>query len=513
MPDESTALPATNDPAVDSADSFLREAAAIDDLSMDAIAARLTEGEVVADRFVVERLAGRGGMGVVYRAFDRRTEGPVALKIMTRSGGDDERFAREARVLADLSHPAIVRYVSHGTTATGALFLAMEWLDGEDLDARLARAGLSVAESLAVARRVAEGLAAAHALGVVHRDVKPSNMLLVGADPARAKLLDFGVVRLQLAGHAPTARAMTRTGMVIGTVGYMSPEQAVADRALDARTDVFALGCVLFECLTGQPAFSGAHVVAVLAKVLREEAPRVRQLRPELPAALDDLVARMLSKDKRSRPADGTAFLRDLDALGILSGGVPQGALPPSVGLSGGERRFVSVMLALAPDEPERIGAIVARHGGDLSRLANGAWLVTMSARGADQRAGRRGDRVRPGAASRLSPGTDRPRDGEGPVHLRGSSGRVDRRGGRAPREVCLRGRPGRRGDGDPAGRAVRSEGRGRRHIADPRAERGRAAADAPRQTDALRRTGQGARAARGDLARASTSPWRARCS
>jgi eukaryotic-like serine/threonine-protein kinase len=157
----------------------------------------------------------------------------------------------------------------------------------------------------------------------------------------------------------------------------------VADRALDARTDVFALGCVLFECLTGQAAFSGAHVLAVLAKVLREEAPRVRQLRPELSPPLDDLVARMLSKDKQARPADGTAFLRELDALGSVSGGVPQRGSCPSVGLSGGEQRFVSVMLALMPHEPDRISAIVKRHGGDLSRLANGAWLVTMSGRGA----------------------------------------------------------------------------------------------------------------------------------
>lgn len=191
----------------------------------------------------------------------------------------------------------------------------MEWLEGEDLCARLGRTGLSVSESLVVVRRVAEGLAAAHARGVVHRDVKPSNVFLVGSDPAGAKLLDFGIVRVQLSARAPSAHPMTRTGMVIGTVGYMSPEQAIADRAVDARSDVFSLGCILFECLTVEPAFSGAHVVAVLAKVLREEAPHLRQLRPELPVAIDELLARMLSKDKASRPADGSAVLRELDTL------------------------------------------------------------------------------------------------------------------------------------------------------------------------------------------------------
>ena len=311
----------------DSADSFLREAAAVADPATGERDAPtlLTEGDVLAERFVIERLAGRGGMGAVYRALDRTTGEPVALKIMAHGGHHDERFAREARVLSELIHPAIVRYVAHGTTSQRKPFLAMEWLEGEDLAQRLGRAGLTAAESVAVAVRVAEGLATAHARGVVHRDVKPSNVFLVGGDPARAKLLDFGIVRLQHAieGLRDQERPMTRTGTVLGTVGYMSPEQAIADRALDARTDVFALGCVLFECLTGTPTFSGAHVVAVLAKVLREEAPRVKHLRPDLPPMLDDLVARMLSKDKAGRPIDGSAVRRVLELLGDLGGGVP----------------------------------------------------------------------------------------------------------------------------------------------------------------------------------------------
>jgi eukaryotic-like serine/threonine-protein kinase len=339
-------------------------------------------GDVLADRFVIERLAGSGGMGRVYRALDRVTGAPVALKLVTDVARDDERFAQEARVLSELTHPAIVKYVAHGITTQGQPFLAMEWLEGEDLAQRLARTGLGVSESVTVVRRIADGLAGAHARGVVHRDVKPSNVFLVRGDPSRAKLLDFGIVRLQLSRFTPTARPMTHTGTLLGTVGYMSPEQATADRALDGRTDVFALGSVLFECLTGKPAFSGEHVVAVLAKVLREEAPRVRQLRPDLSAELDDLVARMLSKDKTGRPADGGAVLRELEKLGSVVGGVPESAVPPSLGLSVGEQRLVSVILAVVPDEPDRVGEVVRRHGADAARLANGALLVTLGGRG-----------------------------------------------------------------------------------------------------------------------------------
>jgi serine/threonine protein kinase len=382
MPTQPSLPPWATDSAEDSVDSFLLEAAAVYDPSIGETGhATLKEGDTLADRFVIERLAGRGGMGTVYRAMDRMSGTRVALKVMARGERGDARFAQEARVLSELTHPAIVRYVAHGATSQGEPFLAMEWLEGEDLAQRLSRAGLSVAESLTVVRRVAEGLAVAHARGLVHRDVKPSNVFLVGGDASRAKLLDFGIVRLQLSAQAPAAMPMTRTGMILGTVGYMSPEQATADKALDARTDVFALGCVLFECLTGQPAFAGAHVVAVLAKVLREEAPRVRQLRPDLSEGLDDLLARMLAKDKMERPPDGAALLRELDALGSISGSVPSAGLRPSPGLSGGEQRLVSVLLAVVRDPEPRVSQIARLHGGEVVRLANGPVLVTMSGR------------------------------------------------------------------------------------------------------------------------------------
>jgi tetratricopeptide (TPR) repeat protein len=339
-------------------------------------------GDVLADRFEIRQFAGSGGMGAVYQAVDRVTGSLTAIKLVKSSGHEDERFAQEARFLSGLTHPAIVRYVAHGATFEGQPFLAMEWLEGEDLAARLKGAGLSVAESLTVIRRVAEGLAVAHARGVVHRDVKPSNIFLVAGEPSQTKLIDFGISRIELS-RLPSEAPMTQSGLILGTVGYMSPEQATADRWLDARTDVFALGCVLFECLTGQPAFSGEHVVAVLAKVLREEAPRVRQLRPDIAVPLDDLVSRMLSKNKAARAPDGRAVVRELEALGPVAGGVPgTGGPRPLGGLSGGEQRLVAVILAVLQGESDRVTELVRRHGAELARLANGVLLITLSGRG-----------------------------------------------------------------------------------------------------------------------------------
>ena len=237
------------------------------------------EGTILVGRFEIERLAGRGGMGHVYLARDRATGGPAAIKIIQSEPSDSRRarFLREAQVLAELEHPAIVRYLSHGYTVQHEPFLAMEWLDGEELGLRLAREGVTAAAAVPLVRRIAEAIGHAHAHGVVHRDLKPNNVMLVGRDLARVKVLDFGVARVQ------AEAGMTRTGAAIGTPSYMAPEQARGGRDIDPRADVFSLGCILFECLTGRPPFTGDSIMATLAKILLEEAPRLREARADLP--------------------------------------------------------------------------------------------------------------------------------------------------------------------------------------------------------------------------------------
>lgn len=213
---------------------------------------RFLPGTLVGDRFEIERLAGAGGMGDVYRALDRRTGAAVALKFLRQVGkGYVTRFEREARALAQLTHPGIVRYVAHGREP--AFFLAMEWLEGEDLARRLARGPLSVGQTLIVARGIADALSAAHARGIVHRDIKPSNVFLCGGRLEEVKLLDFGVAQLD-----KSTLALTGTGQLIGTLGYMAPEQAMSGRDMTPAADVFSLGCVLFECVAGRGPFAGS---------------------------------------------------------------------------------------------------------------------------------------------------------------------------------------------------------------------------------------------------------------
>jgi tetratricopeptide (TPR) repeat protein len=281
---------------------------------------RVQRGDVIAERFEIEHLAGSGGMGEVYRARDRVTGEAVALKCLL--GGQRSRFDLEARVLSRFEHPAVVRYVAHGETPRGEAWLAMEWLDGEPLSARLARGPLTVAETLGFGLAVADALGAAHARGLVHRDIKPENVFLVGGDPARVKLVDFGVVRV---GRLPRE---TRAGMVLGTLGYMAPEQARGTASIDARADVFSLGCVLFECLAGAPLFVGDDALALLAKVVIEEVPRAGERRADVPPALDDLLARMLQKDAALRPRDGAAVAAELAAIAAPGEGTRPSRVP-----------------------------------------------------------------------------------------------------------------------------------------------------------------------------------------
>src|SRR5277367_834026 len=150
-------------------------------------------GDVVAERFEIDRLAGQGGMGAVYRARDRLTREAVALNTRRADAGDfGRRFVREARVMMELRHPAVVRYIAHGSTSSGELYLAMEWLEGQDLHTRLRNRGLTLTETLTMMTRVADALGAAHARGVVHRDIKPGNLFLLGDEVSKVKILDFG---------------------------------------------------------------------------------------------------------------------------------------------------------------------------------------------------------------------------------------------------------------------------------------------------------------------------------
>lgn len=280
------------------------------------------EGDVIGGRF---RLLGQrpiiGGMGVVWRALDEPKGTDVAIKFVSSTEPNTlERFEREIHILQTLDHPHIVRYVDHGITNDAEPWLAMEWLDGRGLDVALRTNGaLRVDEAVRLGQRVAQALGAAHAERIVHRDVKPTNIYLVGEDCDRVKVLDFGIALL-------ADRRMTSHGIIVGTVGYMAPEQIEDDgRDVDARADVFCLGIVLFECLTGRKPFEGGPQQAIFAKTLIAEVPRVVDLRADVPAALSDLVARMLAKGRDQRPPNGAAVAAALEAITK-----PVTTLPPS---------------------------------------------------------------------------------------------------------------------------------------------------------------------------------------
>jgi predicted Ser/Thr protein kinase len=350
-------------------------------------------GSVVDDRFELCANAGSGAMGVVFRARDRASGHDVALKILRPQLGElTERFAREAQILSALAHPAIVRYVAHGLAPTGESFLAMEWLEGETLTARFKRTPtLPMEDALRVAMQVADALYAAHQRGIVHRDVKPGNIVLEGRDLGRVRLLDFGIARLESA-----SRELTMTGVMLGTPGYMAPEQARGQRDIDARADIFALGCLLYRSLVGRTPFVSDEAMSVLLKVVLQDAPRLASLRPDLPPALDALVARMLSRKRDDRPADGGAALAELRA--IVTTPVVDNP-PSSIGspsLTTTERRVTCLVLAANASRPGLSGTVVSgreqdrresalrvaagEHGGELEALADGSFMVSLTA-------------------------------------------------------------------------------------------------------------------------------------
>ena len=325
---------------------------------------QLVAGTTLAQRFVIEAPVGSGGMGVVYRARDLSTQKSVALKLLhadTRSTFILEHFLREAEILESLRHPHIVTYIAHGRTNDDKAYLAMEWLDGEDLQARLQRGPLSLSEAVRLMTLVAGALSAAHERGIVHRDLKPSNLFLRHLQIEEVQLLDFGVAR-----RVSAQAALTRTGVVVGTPEYMAPEQVRAERSVGPAADVFSLGCLWHECLTGRPPFFGEQVVSVLAKILFEDPPDVRKTRPGVPAEHLSLLARMLAKDAAQRIADGAQLLTELSRLPAFEEdevalAATRVAMSRPSGLRGDVQELLCVVLASGSGEVRIVGEETAK--------------------------------------------------------------------------------------------------------------------------------------------------------
>jgi serine/threonine-protein kinase len=273
------------------------------------------------DRYRIESKLGEGGMGVVYRARDTQLDRSVAIKVLPPGLLDAdrrERLLREARAASGLNHAGIVT-VHDIRQADGIDFIVMEHVEGRTLDRLIGPGGgLDVREALRLAAEIADALAAAHATGIVHRDLKPSNVMITPA--GRAKLLDFGLAKLVQASDASpdsSTRAggpLTEPGALVGTAAYMSPEQAEG-RPLDARSDIFSFGSLLYEMATGRSPFAGDSKIRVLARILSEDPAPPRQLRPALPAGLEAIVQRCLRKDPARRyqtAADLRAALLDV---------------------------------------------------------------------------------------------------------------------------------------------------------------------------------------------------------
>jgi eukaryotic-like serine/threonine-protein kinase len=270
---------------------------------------------VIDERFELEAEVASGGMGTIYRAHDRQTGGVVAIKLLRQSHSTSTaRFQREAELLRGLEHPHIVRYVAHGDSP--APYLAMEWVFGPTLAEHLERTGVNLVEALMLGRQLTAALVAAHDAGIVHRDLKPSNVILRNGDLAAATLIDFGIAR------ATDSTPLTRSGTTMGTPGYMAPEQARGAKVIDDRADTFALGCLLYECVTGMRAFSGANPLAVQTKICVADPDPPRTYCPELPSSAEALLTSMLAKPSRDRPSAsdvGAALERCRDA-GLLPG-------------------------------------------------------------------------------------------------------------------------------------------------------------------------------------------------
>ncbi|MFZ5439430.1 MAG: serine/threonine-protein kinase, partial [Myxococcota bacterium] len=294
-------------------DTHLRATPSDDDLGETHKRPTPMVGSVISGRYRLEAMLAAGGMGEVYRAVHVELGRPFALKLMRPELSQDptfvERFRREAMTASRLGHPNIVDIVDSGRAESGQFFFVMEFLDGKTLSSLLDGGALDFALALELTTQIARALEVAHRAGVVHRDLKPDNLIVLQrAGQPVVKIVDFGIAKIVT--PAPELKQTTH-GVVMGTPQYMAPEQA-AGVALDQRADVYALGLILFELLTGTPPLTGATAALVMSAHIATPAP---PLPAEFPAPLRELVARMLAKRPGERPASMTEVLQELERV------------------------------------------------------------------------------------------------------------------------------------------------------------------------------------------------------
>ncbi len=295
-------------------------------------------GQVLSDRYELEELVGSGGMSSVFRAHDRLLDRKVALKVLHQQYTDDagyvERFRHEARAVAALSHPNIVTVIDRGEHG-GRQFIVFEYIEGENLKELIQRRGPTpVATALELAMQISRGLSFAHRQGLVHRDVKPQNVLLNG--DGQAKVTDFGIARSLDVQHG-----MTQTGTVLGTSDYIAPEQAQGQR-VDEHTDVYSLGVVLYELLTGEVPFPGENFVAVAMRHINEAPPPIRDKRPDVSQRLEAAVQKAMAKEPDDRFPSMADFCRELEACQAEEQGATQ-VITPARGATRPRRRARAV--------------------------------------------------------------------------------------------------------------------------------------------------------------------------
>ena len=275
-------------------------------------------GKTIAGRYILRGLLGHGGMGAVYEAEHVGLGKRAAIKFVDPEFATDEkvvaRFAREARAMSAIESAHIVTVFDAGTE-DGRPYLVMELLRGEDLGQRLRRlTRIPLGEAMHIIAQVLKGLARAHAAGIVHRDLKPDNVFLVkhDTDPLFAKIVDFGISKIERPRDTTSPLALTGRGTVLGTPFYMSPEQAQASPDVDRRTDLYSVGAILFECLTGRPPHTGESYEQVILSICMRDAPEVRSIEPSVPANVSAFVARALARDRTKRFSSAEAMLAAL---------------------------------------------------------------------------------------------------------------------------------------------------------------------------------------------------------